>query len=60
MEKHNKNLENIRVERDYLQITLTQTYANYSKLKTKKDFVNVEHNKLQKDYRNMEQVFLKQ
>jgi hypothetical protein len=60
MEKHNKDMEKIRVERDSLQVSLMQTNANYWKLKTKKLFVNVEHNKLQKDYRNMEQVFLKQ
>jgi hypothetical protein len=29
MEKHNKDLENIKVERDYLQATLTQTNVNY-------------------------------
>ncbi len=60
MEKHNKDLENIRIERDSSQATLTQTNANYSELKTKKDSMSVEHNKLQRDYRNMQQTFLKQ
>ncbi len=60
MEKHNEDLENIKVEKDSLQATMMQTYANYWKLKTKKDSMHVEHNKLQKYYKNMEQVFLKQ
>ncbi len=60
MEKHNNDLENIRVERDFVQATLKQTNANYQKLITKKDSPSVEHNKLQKDYMNMEQTFLKQ
>jgi hypothetical protein len=29
MEKHNKNMEKIKMERDYLQTTLIQTNANY-------------------------------
>ncbi len=60
MEKHNKDLENIRVERDSFQTTLKQTYANYQNLKAKKDSLNVEHKKLKKGYKNMEQTFLKQ
>jgi hypothetical protein len=46
MEKHNKDLEKIRVDRDYLHATMTHTYANCWKLKTKNDSLNVEHNKL--------------
>jgi len=53
MEKHNEDLENIKVEKDFLQATMMQTYAKYWKLKTKKDSMSVEHNKLQKYYRNM-------
>lgn len=37
MEKHNKDLENIKVERDYLQATLTQTNVNYQKLNKEKN-----------------------
>ncbi len=55
MEKHNKDLEKIRIERDSLQTILIQMDANYWK-----DFLSVEHNKLQRDYRNMEQMLLKQ
>jgi hypothetical protein len=46
MEKHDKDLENIIVERDFLQEIMKQTNANYWKLKTKKDALNVEYNKL--------------
>ncbi len=53
MEKHNKDLEMIRMEINSLQVTLTRTDANYQKLKTKKDSLSVEHNKLQRDYKNM-------
>ncbi len=60
MEKHNKDLEIIRVDRDFLQATLKQIDANYQKLKTKKDSLSVEHNKLQRDYKNMERTFVKQ
>ncbi len=60
MQKHSKDLENIKVERDYLQVTLKQINANYQNLKAKKDSLSVEHNKLQRDYRNMEQTLLKQ
>ncbi len=60
MEKHNKDLENIKIDKDFLQTTLKQTNTNYWKLKIKKDSLNVEHNKLQKDYKNMEQTLLKQ
>jgi hypothetical protein len=59
MENHNKDMENIIVERDPLQETLKQTNANYWKLKTKKDALNVEYNKLQRDYMNMEKILLK-
>ncbi len=60
MEKHDKDLENIIVERDFLQEIMKQTNANYWKLKTKKDALNVEYNKLQRDYMNMEKNLLKQ
>jgi hypothetical protein len=46
MEKHNKDLENIKIDKDFLQTTLKQTNTNYWKLKIKKDSLNVEHNKL--------------
>jgi uncharacterized coiled-coil DUF342 family protein len=59
MENHNKDLENIRVKRDFLQATLKETNANYQNLKAKKDTLNVKHNKLQKYYKNMEQILLK-
>ncbi len=60
MEKQNKDLENIKMERDSLHATLKETDANYQGFKVKKDILNVEHNKLQKDYKNMEEIFLKQ
>ncbi len=60
MERHGKDLENIRGERDSLQVTLKETNAKYWNLKAKKDILNVEHNKLQRDYKNMEWTFLKQ
>jgi hypothetical protein len=46
MEKHIKDLENIKVKKDFLQATLKETNANYQNLKAKKDTLNVEHNKL--------------
>ncbi len=60
MEKQNKDLENVKIERDSLQATLKEIDANYQNLKAKKDILSVEHNKLQRDYKNMEQIFLKQ
>ncbi len=60
MEKHNKDLENIRVEGDSFQTTLKQIDANYWNLKAKKDSLNVEHKKLKKGYKNMEQILLKE
>jgi hypothetical protein len=59
MEKHNKDLKNIRVERDSLHATLKETYANYWNLKAEKDTLSVEHNKFQSDYKNMERIILK-
>ncbi len=59
MEKHNKDLGKIKVEKDSLQATQMQTDANYLKLKLEKDSLCVEHNKLQRDYKNMELTFLK-
>ncbi len=46
MDKHNKDLEDIKVEEDSLQATLKETNANYQNLKAKKDTLNVKHNKL--------------
>ncbi len=60
MEKHNKDLEKIKVEKDSLQATLMQIDANYQKLNIEKDSLRVAHNKLYKDYKNMEQTLLKQ
>ncbi len=60
MEKHYKNLEKIKVEKDSLHATLMKANANYQKLKIEKDFLSVEHNKFQRDYKNMEPTFLKQ
>lgn len=60
MEKQNKDLENVVIERNSLQVTLKETYVNYWNLKAKKDILNVEHNKLQRVYKNMEQTLLKQ
>ncbi len=48
MEKHNKDLEKIRMERDSFQTTLKQIDANYWNLKAKKNSLNVERKKLQK------------
>ncbi len=60
MEKHNKDLENIRVEKDFLHATLKEMNTNYWNLKAKKDILSVKHSKFQKDYKNVEQTFLKQ
>jgi hypothetical protein len=46
MENHNKDLENIIVEREFLQENLKRTNANYWKLKIEKDALSVEYNKL--------------
>ncbi len=46
MEKQNKDLENIIIEKDSLQATLKETNANYWGLETKKDTLSVKHNKL--------------
>jgi hypothetical protein len=54
MDKHNKDLENIKVEMDSLQVTLKETNANYYNLMVEKDILNVEHNKLQKAYKNVD------
>jgi hypothetical protein len=59
MEKHNKDRENIKVERDSLQAILKETDANYWNLKAEKDILSVEHNKLKRDYKNMEHILLK-
>jgi hypothetical protein len=54
MENHNKDLENIRVERDSLHATLKEIDANYWNLKVEKDIISAKHSKLHKDYKNME------
>ncbi len=63
MEKHNKDVENVKVERDSLQATLIQTYVNYWKLKLEKDslqatliqtYVNYWKLKLEKDSLSVE------
>jgi hypothetical protein len=53
-------LENIRIERDSLQATLKETYANNWGLKIEKDTLDIEHSKLQREYKNMEETLLKQ
>ncbi len=60
MEKYNKDLENIKMERDSLHETIKETNANYWNLEAKKDILSIERNKFQKDYKNMEQNFFKQ
>jgi hypothetical protein len=54
MEKYNKDLENIKMERDFLHATIKETNANYWTLEAKKDILSVKCNKFQKDYKNME------
>jgi len=60
MEKHGKDLENIKIEKDFLQAILKETNVNYWGLKSKKDTLSIKHNKLQKDYKNMKEIILKQ
>ncbi len=60
MEKQSKDLENIKIERDSLQATLKETYANYWGLKEEKATMSIKHSKLQRNYKNMEETFLKQ
>ncbi len=60
MEKQNKDLENIKIERDSLQANLKETNANYWGLKAEKDTLSIKHSKFQRDYKNMEETFLKQ
>jgi len=60
MEKHGKDLENIKIEKDFLQAILKETNVNYWGLKSKKDTLSIKHNKLQKDYKNMKEILLKQ
>jgi hypothetical protein len=45
MEKQNKDLENIIMERDSLHATLLETYANYWGFKTEKDILSIKHSK---------------
>jgi hypothetical protein len=53
MEKHNKDLENIKIDKESLHVILKQINANYWKLKIEKDSLSVKHNKFQRDYKNM-------
>jgi hypothetical protein len=46
MEKHSKDVENIIIERDSLQVILKEIDANYWNLKAEKDILSVEHNEL--------------
>jgi len=46
MEKQSKDLENIKIERDSLQATLKETYANYWGLKEEKATMSIKHSKL--------------
>ncbi len=59
MENQSKDLENIKIERDSLHVTLKKTDANYWGFKAQKDILTIEHNKLQRDYK-MEETLLKQ
>ncbi len=60
MEKHSKDMENIKVEKDFSHIILKEIDVNYQNLKVEKDIMSVEYNKLQRYYKNMEQILLKQ
>jgi hypothetical protein len=57
MEKQNKDLENVIIKMNSLQVTFKETYIDYWNLKAKKYILDVEHNKLQRDCKNMEQNF---
>ncbi len=57
MEKHNKDLENIKMVKDSLQTTLKEIDANYQNLKAEKDILNVEHSNLQKTTRIWSKLF---
>ncbi len=46
MEKHNKDMENMKINKDSLQAIMKQINANYWKLKIEKDSLSVKHNKL--------------
>jgi hypothetical protein len=60
MEKHNKDLEDIKIERDSLHATLKEINANNWGLKAKRNNLSIEHSKLQREYKNMEETLLKQ
>ncbi len=47
MEKHSKDLENIKIERVSLQATLKDKDANYQGLKAKKDTLSIKHTLLE-------------
>jgi hypothetical protein len=46
MEKQSKNLESIKIERDYLRATLTKIDVNNWGLKVDKDTLSIKHTKL--------------
>jgi hypothetical protein len=46
MEKHSKDLQNIRMEKNSLQAILKEIDANYWGLKAKKDTLSKKHSKL--------------
>jgi hypothetical protein len=46
MEKHSKDVENIIIERDSLQVTLKEIDANYWNLNAEKDILSIEHSEL--------------
>ncbi len=59
MEKQNKDMGNVKIERDFLLAILKEIDANYYNLKAKKDIMSVENNKIQRDYKSMEHILLK-
>jgi hypothetical protein len=59
MEKHNKDLDNITIEKVSLHATLKDRATNYWGLKVEKDTLSIKHNKLEKGYNNMEETLLK-
>jgi hypothetical protein len=57
MQKHRKDLENIKIERDSLHANLKEAFANCWGLKAK-DTLSIKHSKLQRDCKNMEEIIL--
>ncbi len=56
IQKQNKDLENIKMERDSLHATLKETYANYQGLKAKKNTLSIKHNRLHRDCKNTKEI----